>query len=321
MESVNKAVVVYHANCVDGFASAWAFHVLKEKAYSEVAYVACSYSNESTPIGLNQDQIFDRDVYILDFSWGRVPLALIAKTANKVLVLDHHKTAAEALTNWEDQPENLQIVFDMEQSGCGLTWNHFALYEDYALRGKRPIFLDYIEDRDLWRFKLRNSKEVNAFIAFQEHTFNVYNLLNEFRLDDMARDGSLLMEQHQKFCEQMAEDARPITVSNGLGESWNGLAANCTPQFSSEVGNLLAHRSGTFGATYHSQKDGLVKWSIRSIGDYDVSAIAKLFGGGGHRNAAGFVVRLNGVEGQDARHIYLWTYPMGSEDVNTGKIL
>lgn len=319
MESVNKAVVVYHANCVDGFASAWAFHVLKEKDYPGGAeYIACSYSNESTPIGLNQDQIFDRDVYILDFSWGRVPLSLICKTANKVLVLDHHKTAAEALCNWEDQPENLRIVFDIERSGCGITWDYFKKYQPAA---GRPTFLNYIEDRDLWRFKLRNSKEVNAFIAFQEHTFNVYNLLNELRLDDMARDGSLLMEQHQKFCEQMADEARPITISNGLGESWNGLASNCTPQFSSEVGHILATQSGTFGATYHSQKDGLVKWSIRSNGDYDVSAIAKLFGGGGHKNAAGFVVRLNGVEGQDARHIYLWTYPMGSEDVNTGKIL
>lgn len=320
MESVNKAVVVYHANCVDGFASAWAFHVLKEKEYSEVAYVACSYSNESTPIGLNQDQIFDRDVYILDFSWGRVPLSLICKTANKVLVLDHHKTAAEALCNWEDQPENLEIVFDMERSGCGITWDYFACLTNEL----RPVFLNYIEDRDLWKFKLEESKAVNALIAVSAHTFEAYDCLRwalDKNLSDVRFAGRSLNKWHDKISSEISLDARPITISNGLGESWNGLASNCTPQFSSEVGNLLAHRSGTFGATYHSQKDGLVKWSIRSIGDYDVSAIAKLFGGGGHRNAAGFVVRLNGVEGQDARHIYLWTYPMGSEDVNTGKIL
>jgi nanoRNase/pAp phosphatase (c-di-AMP/oligoRNAs hydrolase) len=31
---------------------------------------------------------------------------------------------------------------------------------------------------------------------------------------------------------------------------------------------------------------------LRSNGDYDVSAIAKAFGGGGHKNAAGFEVQV-----------------------------
>lgn len=310
----NKAVVIYHANCVDGFASAWAFHTLKENDYpGGVWYQAMSY-------GQQFDQIWPRgkhvDCFIVDFSFDRKMLDVLARSFNKILVLDHHKTAAETLTTWEDKPKNLEIVFDMERSGCGITWDYFVGNE----RRVRPLFLNYIEDRDLWRFQLRESKEVNAFITFQDKTFNVYNLLNEFRLIDMARDGSLLMEQHQKFCEQMAEDARPLTISNGLGESWNGLASNCTPQFSSEVGNLLANRSGTFGATYHSQKDGLVKWSIRSVGDYDVAAIAKLFGGGGHRNAAGFVVKLAG-ENADSKHIYLWTYPPESAVAQTGAIL
>ncbi|PLX31947.1 MAG: hypothetical protein C0604_06035, partial [Clostridiales bacterium] len=37
--------------------------------------------------------------------------------------------------------------------------------------------------------------------------------------------------------------------------------------------------------------EGSVKVSMRSKGDYDVSQIASIFGGGGHKNAAGFVTK------------------------------
>lgn len=37
-------------------------------------------------------------------------------------------------------------------------------------------------------------------------------------------------------------------------------------------------------------ESGKFQYSLRSRGDFDVSAIAKKFGGGGHKNAAGFNV-------------------------------
>ena len=72
-----------------------------------------------------------------------------------------------------------------------------------------------------------------------------------------------------------------------------GLAANCPPHLTSDVGHELATKSGTFGLCWTLSQEGLVaKCSLRSNGDYDVSAIAKTFGGGGHRNAAGFEVDI-----------------------------
>jgi hypothetical protein len=77
-----------------------------------------------------------------------------------------------------------------------------------------------------------------------------------------------------------------------LGDA-KGLAVNAPPEFSNELGHELAKESGTFGVSY--QFDGTnQRWffAIRSTGDYDVGAIAKLYGGGGHKNAAGFSVNL-----------------------------
>lgn len=94
------------------------------------------------------------------------------------------------------------------------------------------------------------------------------------------------MEYEKYVCSQIVDlCARKILIGGKTG-----LVANCPYKFASEVGNLLAKLSGTFGATYYHDKDDVVRFSLRSIGDYDVSAVAKLFGGGGHRNAAGFSI-------------------------------
>lgn len=78
---------------------------------------------------------------------------------------------------------------------------------------------------------------------------------------------------------------------------WRGLMANCPTHLTSDVGHELANQSGTFGLLWSITKDGHCACSLRSNGDYDVSAIAKKFGGGGHKNAAGFEVPIKTLLG------------------------
>lgn len=308
---VKKAAVIYHKDCMDGFGSAWAFHVGRSKDYAGVEYKEAGYGDDPMYWGLS---FIGTDVYILDFSFSRDVIAKIAALASSVVVLDHHKTAQEALTDWDDCPANCEIFFDMSRSGCLMTWNYFYMTTP-------PALIRYINDRDLWLFKEQYSKDVNAVIAITPKELPAYSILaNELEnnLPKVTEIGSHLLYQHQKICEEIIADARPIVIdtlhptdnpsTNGYiiaGGTFDGLACNCTPQFSSEVGNLLAKKSGSFGATYHSNSRGEVKWSLRSIGDYDVSAIAAYFGGGGHRNAAGFTVHLNLEEGVDLSRIVL----------------
>ncbi len=64
---------------------------------------------------------------------------------------------------------------------------------------------------------------------------------------------------------------------------------NATLLFS-EIGHELCKRysESPFAASYFIRKDGKIQYSLRSIGNFDVSAVAKEHGGGGHKNAAGF---------------------------------
>jgi nanoRNase/pAp phosphatase (c-di-AMP/oligoRNAs hydrolase) len=74
--------------------------------------------------------------------------------------------------------------------------------------------------------------------------------------------------------------------------------------FSSELGNQLAIKSGTYGATYYHDSTDTVRFSLRSVGDYDVSRLAKIFGGGGHKNASGFKLS-NGSDAQE-NGVIIW---------------
>ena len=70
------------------------------------------------------------------------------------------------------------------------------------------------------------------------------------------------------------------------------LAVNETQYYSEVAGELAKDTRYPFGACFFVRGDGIKIWSLRSdrnLGDFDVSAVAKLRGGGGHRNAAGFM--------------------------------
>jgi oligoribonuclease NrnB/cAMP/cGMP phosphodiesterase (DHH superfamily) len=298
LPQAEKAVVIYHDKCIDGFGSAWAFHMLKEKDYGaeNVAYVPMSYGVETSyPYGCP-------DVYILDFSFNKEILTGIAELANKVILLDHHKTAQAELTIWpEAKPKNLEIVFDMNRSGAAITWDYFSRDEDW------PPLIAYIQDHDLWKFLLPYAKEIIARIKMADTAFDSYTNLNKslvYNFNAIAESGKYLLLQNQNYVKQIVSIARKCSFQKPDGTWIEGLAANCTGQFASDVGSELAKISGTFGGSYYSDKDGSVKYSLRSIGDFDVSAIAKQFGGGGHRNAAGFMLFPNETDRSD--EIKLW---------------
>lgn len=294
------AVVIYHANCADGFGAAWAFHKLKEKDYESVKYIPMGYGGHRVEIP--EIKLTNTDLYILDFSFSREHLMECSGCFNTLTLLDHHKTAQADLEDWEDKPSNLEIVFDMTRSGAGITWDYFDKSK------ARFQLIDYIEDRDLWKFALHKCKEINAVIQNTDKTFEAYEDLaitveGVVGRDTLIEGGRQLMKMHDRICADIVASATEINLYDLQGELLDkGLSANCTPHFASEVGNLLAKQSGTFGLTYHNQGKGVTKFSIRSTGDYDVSKFARQFGGGGHKNASGWELKEPLVHGS----ITLW---------------
>jgi len=266
------SIILYHDNCFDGTASAY---VAKMFLSDPKVFIGCKYGDPLPAL----DQFSGNDVYLLDFSFPREFMLEIKKTAKSFKVLDHHKTAQAAC-------EGLDFcTFDMERSGAGLTW-------DYLVgSAKRPKLINYIEDRDLWRFKLPFSHEISAFIASYQHDLSVYQWLHnelETNFAYCVSEGAGILRYENQKIEEIARESRFTTIAGHSVPT-----VNVPYLFGSSVCHLLCelYPAAPFAAYYFTAKDGTTKFGLRGrdSDDFDVSEVAKQFGGGGHKKAAGFV--------------------------------
>jgi oligoribonuclease NrnB/cAMP/cGMP phosphodiesterase (DHH superfamily) len=207
--------------------------------------------------------------------------------AKKVIWLDHHKTSVELLEGIKD-PQTGNLFHNVDTSYCGaiLTWGYF-------MEGvPTPDLLYYIDDYDRWKFEYPETKPINKALYSQQPwefiQWNKYAKSTEW-LRRLVEEGETLLRAHDQNVKKIVESA---AMPCRIFKNTLGLAANCSPMFSSDVGHELAVKSGTFGMAWFMNKKRECVCQLRSNGDYDVSTIAEFFGGGGHLNAAGFSATL-----------------------------
>ena len=265
-------VIFYHKNCYDGHAAAWvASHALPNNISLPVAY------GDPVP-----SVLADSEIYILDFSFPKDVLIEMSTKVQKLVVLDHHKTAQANL-------EGLDFCqFDMNRSGAGMTWDYFHPNQP------RPDLINFVEDRDLWRFKLPKTKEIHAYISSFPMDFRTWDQLNTdiiYHYADCVYAGENILRYHAQKVIEMAEAASIQEVGG-----YRVPVVNCPYQFASDILHLLTNRypDAAFAAGWSEQANGVRRYSLRgrSTDDFDVSMVAKQFGGGGHKKAAGFEVPL-----------------------------
>lgn len=262
---------IYHGNCADGFGAAW----VVRKALGDIEFHPGKYQ-ELPP------DVTGMDVVMVDFSYKRPVLLEMAAKANSILILDHHKTAVEDLI---DLPANVIAKFDMERSGAMLTWDHFFPYQ------APPPLLLHIEDRDLWRFALQNTRQVQANVFSYPYDFHVWDTLMATETATLAIEGEAIERKHFKDIHELLS----VTTREMVIGGYRVPVANLPYTMSSDAGHELA-KGKPFAACYWDTPQGRV-FSLRSSDDgADVSEIAKNYGGGGHRNASGFTVTFAQAE-------------------------
>ena len=290
--STPKIFVLYHADCADGFGAALVCWMVMGAAAN---YVPVRYGQPvpEIPHGAR--------VYIVDFSYPADELMLMAQRSELVQVIDHHKTAQAALGGLDGMCDGrLRVMFDMEHSGAVLTWRHF-------FPGKTvPELLLYIEDRDLWVWRLPGSRAVSAALMVKPYEFDIWKAYLELGVNTLKQHGLVVIELIEQTAKKAAAKATPQWV-------WGHLipAVNCTAFISETCHAMLETNPGApFVACWFEDQYGDLVWSLRSrksedadswwrrkegeeqpMLDFDVSAVAKSLGGGGHRNAAGFTVK------------------------------
>lgn len=265
--------VIYHANCPDGFLAAFTCWL---QFGDRAEYVPANY-NQSTPLTI---PITD-DIYIVDFSLPKDILAGLAEgnPDRQIIVLDHHKSAQENLQPLIGLYPNLNITFDMNKCGSMLTWEFF---NDTI---PAPPIYNYVQDRDLWQWKLPFSREISAALSLEPKDFQYYHdYIYRTPLERLISRGELILKIYENQINRLVKNSFITTIAGYTVRTVN------SPILQSEICEKLIemYLDIPFAACF-SIKDGKEIWSLRSKGDFDVSIVARTFGsGGGHRNAARF---------------------------------
>lgn len=277
MENLKRIVVIYHDQCRDGFGAAYAAW---KKFGDEASYIPRK-TQDPVPEGLE-----DKEIYIVDYSYKKPDLDALHKKNKSVVVIDHHETAKEAVESFKDS------VFDMEHSGAVLAWQYFHPHTDV------PKLLLYIEDHDLWRFKMEHNREFGAALGEYNQDFETWDQLNK-NLEDrdhfskFISHGSAIAGFEDKHVQKLLEFREKVRF-----EGHEVYAVNCSRIYRSIVAHELSNLNGKEGgiemAIVYYRYAGKVHCSLRSNGDVDVRAMAEKYGGGGHKNASS--IRVDNFE-------------------------
>ncbi len=272
-----KPLVIYHSDCTDGFAAAWAFwHTYrKDMEYHPGIY------GEVPP------DVKGRIVYLVDFCYPPEVIEEMLKSAEKIYVIDHHE---RALMNIESITHSCldRTGSSVGHSGAVLAW----LFVNRLTNTRRPIppALGYIEDRDLWHHVLPDTKEINMAIYSTPFSFAAFDtMVLRTSLKMLKNKGKIILQRYDSDVATIVRmNTRRLYIAG-----FEVPVANASYQFASDVANILG-KGERFAATYYDTATHRV-FSLRSEKNkelsLDVSKIAQdLYGGGGHRHAAGFKV-------------------------------
>ena len=264
-----RPLIIYHANCPDGMTAAW---IAKQKHPDAELYPA--------KYGDLPPDIFGRLVFVLDFSYPHKVMLEMADSVSELWVIDHHKTAAADCAGLPF------CTFDMEKSGARLTWEHFHT--------RWPPALDmvlYVEDSDLWRFALPQSREVRAFVQSFPFTMESWDDLMATPIASASRIGKHLVRYRTQQIETFVL-ANATVAWVFFDDAAKRTVVLSTPVFISDACHLALERfpEAILAMNFYRRPDGNWVHDLRSRSgsDVDVGALAKLHGGGGHKHAAGF---------------------------------
>lgn len=325
--------IIYHkvtarANCPDGIAAAWVIntrlkrdaarclanadnyekqaiaephnsHVCRQsaKALKEMArqlltpqIIGCTYE-DSPPEVLPGDEVF-----VVDFSFSLAILEKWQRIAN-IRIIDHHITSMNFLSNFSN------AIFDKKECGATLAWKF--VFPDEPV----PVFLEHIRDRDLWckspdspwwGFSLPETAYFHEAMSKLGRDFELFDQLAGMTLEQLRE---FLLPKGKELVDRkvaLAEDIVKTRASLGKFYEYDSVAVvhlkdASEDRIHSDVGACMLwyFPSARFAAIFSSTG----KCSLRSSAqgnDFDVEAIAVRYGGGGHRNAAGFVPPVTG---------------------------
>jgi len=305
-----KYIVLYHKNCPDGYGAALALYKkfnLKDIIYDKEKDILYDPEKKAFFIPSNHDTQFRRlkDIlekysnekfilYSVDFYTDKLLDIAKNEKIEKIYIYDHHKTAKERLEKgiFEKVKDKITFFYDQDKSGATLTWE--------KVMGEIPEIMKYIEDRDIWKWSIKDSDKVLAYLDTK--IFNTKFPDEIFKeLVKLTENFSKEKEKYKNLGKAMLDfkKATIFKICSNLhylvfpkGEK---LYAVNSPVFRSEIGDVLSKVLKDvicIYSIYPTEEDTFVLVSLRSK-NQKAKKIAEKYGGGGHPNASGCKILLS----------------------------
>ncbi|XP_022855420.1 uncharacterized protein LOC111376683 isoform X2 [Olea europaea var. sylvestris] len=304
MNKIQKTAVLYHYPCPDG-----AFAALAANLYfSHCSTTAAALFFPNTvysPLRVEDLPLNEINrVYLLDFVGPPGFIKKLSSKVEQIVVLDHHKTALEMLGSGASVSGNVINVIDMKRSGATIAYDYFKekLLHGDINSGKdgnqegvqvfdrvRRLF-EYIEDSDLWRWHLPNSKAFSSGLKDLNLEFNarlnpsLFQQLLSLDLESLIRQGMESLSYKQRLIDEVLEQSYEIALGGGAYGRCLAVDADSISELRSELGNQLANKShkrnlrGIGAVVYRVpelENDDLLKISLRSIDNEDTTPISQ----------------------------------------------
>jgi oligoribonuclease NrnB/cAMP/cGMP phosphodiesterase (DHH superfamily) len=305
--NTNFDIIIYHKSCPDGIASAWIV-----KQYNPNAIIISSDAG-SEPI-LNTNLKNKRIIFVDVCPNNLYYLIKLSKETEYIMVIDHHISLQKQLNNIK-LPNNINIIFDIKNCACILTWEYFTnnktniLPHNTLLIDNIPWFLKYIEDRDLWKLEMPNSQEVSLgllegnYITIEGLT-RLYHTEYDMIYNKILEQGKIEIIIKEKLINNQIKYNSIPCKFKVLNKEYLIWFFESNDNLRSDVGNKLLFTKITKN-NINKFPDFVVSWRYSFINDQfwfslrshnesvNVANIAQIFKGGGHRNAAGFILHSN----------------------------
>lgn len=269
-----KVFCYFHNDDLDG----WGSSAVIKKAYPNAEFCGYNYEDEIKLVS-GYDIVF-----MVDCSVPTEKMKFLMDNNKDFIWIDHHAKKIWQILETLN-PKGLRDT-ENNHSACVLAWMYLYPKEEI------PEVLLYIEDLDLWKFNLPNSKKINMTLNIEYKGWResikelFYKGEWKFKEQELRIHGELYIRMENNQIEYLLKTIHIIDFHGYKTGVVN------SPVHTSFIGHQILDKNPDIQIALIWYCNGdTVYCSLRSRCDINVADIAEQYGGGGHKPASGFRVK------------------------------
>ena len=282
-----KVYCYFHNDDMDG----WASSAVVKKKHPDAEFRGYNYEPKF-PLVEGYDI-----VYMVDCSASVKDMKHLMENNKRFVWIDHH--AKKIWDTYKELGKDIEGLRDSggNNSACVLAWQYLFTNE------KVPYILKLIQDMDIWNWEYEETDAVNMalFINYKSDRDKLLLFMETWYTgakELLLGIGADYIKMRQSQIDYLLTTMRTKTFHGHHTGVVN------SPVHQSFIGHeMLAQNPDIKIAMIWYASGDLIKVSLRTRGDIDVSGIASLYGGGGHKPASGFTLKTDDISNRD---IYVW---------------